>query len=167
MVIWITGYSGAGKTTLAQQLKTELKLQCDLDAILLDGDQIRKALGEETTSYGVIERKKKAYFYAKLAKNISDQGFLVIVATISMFEDVRQWNRKNNIKYLEIFLDVPEQERIKRDYKGIYKKSVKEIVSFQGAYLIPQHPDIIFNDDTGFVIEEMVSNILTIVGEVI
>jgi adenylylsulfate kinase len=84
VVVWITGFSGAGKTTLAHAVRKRLS-SAGIHPLLLDGDEVRAVLGAES---GVFheERKRLARIYSRLARLLSDQGFLVIVATISMFK---------------------------------------------------------------------------------
>lgn len=114
-VVWITGLSGSGKTTLAQALHKEWP-----DAILLDGDDMRKVLGMENAGFDKRGRKNLAFIYARLAQLISSQGFRVIVSTISLFNDIHTWNRDNIPNYIEVFLDVPYEIRAERDPKGLY-----------------------------------------------
>jgi adenylylsulfate kinase len=116
-VIWITGFSGAGKTTLARALMPRLPER----GLLLDGDALRAVLGQTACGYGHEERKQLAFLYARLANMLARQGTTVVVATISLFHDLHTWNRKNLPGYLEVFLDIPEEERQRRDPKGLYK----------------------------------------------
>lgn len=115
-VIWITGLSGAGKTTLARALMPHLPRK----ALLLDGDELRAALGVEGRHFDREGRKQLAFTYARLAGLLAAQGALVVVATISLFHDVHAWNRAHLPDYVEIFLDVPEAVRRERDPKGLY-----------------------------------------------
>lgn len=114
-VIWITGLSGAGKTTLARALLPHLP-----GALLLDGDELRKALNVADSAFDAFSRKKLALTYARLAGLLARQGTTVIVATISLFHEVHAWNREHLPNYLEVFLDVSEEERRRRDPKGLY-----------------------------------------------
>lgn len=115
-VIWITGFSGSGKTTLARNILPLLPPT----TILLDGDAMREVLGQTDSGYGYATRKQLAFVYARLAGMLAGQGFTVVVATISLFHDLHTWNRENLPGYLEVFLDVPDQERLRRDPKGLY-----------------------------------------------
>jgi adenylylsulfate kinase len=114
-VIWITGLSGAGKTTLARALVDHLP-----EAILLDGDELREALGVFDRGFDTTSRKSLALTYARLAGLLARQGSMVVVATISLFHEVHAWNRDHLPGYLEVFLDVPEKTRRARDPKGLY-----------------------------------------------
>jgi adenylylsulfate kinase len=136
-VIWITGLSGAGKTTLAHALLPLLPQP----RLFLDGDVMREALALLAGGYAREERLKLALTYARLAKLIADQGVAVVCATISLFHDVHGWNRDNLPGYCEIFLDVPEDVRMRRDYKKVYQAEEAVV----GKTLIPElplHPDI-------------------------
>lgn len=114
-VIWITGLSGAGKTTLARALLPHLA-----KSIFLDGDELRAALGMEHAGFDAQGRKALAMTYARMANLLAKQGFTIVVATISLFHEIHAWNRSNLPNYLEIYLDVPEEERRRRDPKGLY-----------------------------------------------
>jgi adenylylsulfate kinase len=123
-VIWITGLSGAGKTTVANALNQYLK-KYGFMPILLDGDELRKVFNskeEENGSYCREERIIISKKYSLLCKALSAQGFTVIIATVSMFNEIYAWNRINLPNYFEVYLDVPLQELNRRDPKQIYSK---------------------------------------------
>ena len=123
-VIWITGLSGAGKTTVAEQLT--LRIRCGgWQPILLDGDSLRdlfKNIELIHETYNREARIKLALQYAQICKVLSSQGFTVIIATISMFREVYAWNRANFPKYFEVYLKVPLDELRLRDPKKIYQR---------------------------------------------
>jgi adenylylsulfate kinase len=123
-VIWITGLSGAGKTTLAEELNLRLTKN-NLSSIVLDGDILRKIFqvgSGKGQYYSRDARIDLGLKYGLLCKTLSNQGFLVIIATISMFDEVYIWNRKNIENYFEIYLKVPLSELYSRDNKKIYKR---------------------------------------------
>ena len=123
-VIWITGLSGAGKTTVAEQLTLRIR-ELGLNPILLDGDVLRdlfKNTGAISQTYNREARIKLALKYAHMCKILSSQGFTVVIATISMFREVYAWNRANLPNYFEVYLKVPLDELRLRDFKKIYQR---------------------------------------------
>lgn len=117
-VIWITGLSGAGKSTVADALKSRFECQ-GRKPILLDGDVLR-GLFSNGDKYDATSRLELARNYGRLCQMLAHQGQTVICATISMRNQVYDWNRKNLPNYLEVFLDVPLEVRQARDPKGYY-----------------------------------------------
>ena len=140
-LIWITGLANSGKTTLARFIKKELD-QKFKNVVHIDGDEIREVLSENSYTYS--SRKKLAYRYSKLCKILSDQKLIVIISTISMFDEIREWNKKNNKKYFEIYIKSPIEERLARDAKKIYKK--KNIVTFNDKYQEPKNPNFLYTE---------------------
>lgn len=145
-VIWITGLSGAGKTTVARALKKEMP-----GAILLDGDELREVMDAASARFDKESRKKLAASYGRLAGLLAGQGFTIIVATISLFHSQHDWNRKNLPGYLEVFMDAPEEVRRKRDPKGLYAKQAQgQVTQMAGASDLnvefPLNPDLRFDD---------------------
>lgn len=136
---WITGLSGAGKTTLAKKIKSKIN-----NSILLDGDIIREILNI-SYGYDIDSRLKLAYVYAKMAKMMVENNINVICSTISLFHEVQYWNRKNIPGYVEVFLDVDMHELERRDPKHIYSKSksgnLKNVVGVDIAAEFPLNPD--------------------------
>lgn len=129
-VIWITGLSGAGKSTLAEQVVFELK-QLDLHAILLDGDCLREITGTTNTKsqdFSKARRLALSMSYCKLCKLLSDQGFLVVIATISMFSEIHAWNRENLPKYFEVYVKASLDTLRQRDPKGIYRDFDSQLI---------------------------------------
>ena len=117
-VYWITGLSGAGKSTLARALCARLR-SLGRTAIVLDGDSLREILGN-AVSYDADGRLALARAYSRLARLLAVQGVDVVVATISMFEEIFSWNRSHQPNYVEVYLKVPIAELERRDPKGIY-----------------------------------------------
>lgn len=112
---------------------------------MLDGDELREVMGA-TQSHTQEERKQLAMRYSRLCKMIASQGVDVAIATISMFREVHEWNRANIPGYIEIFLDVPKDELIRRDPKQIYARAardeLKNVAGFDFAVDTPSAPDI-------------------------
>jgi adenylylsulfate kinase-like enzyme/SAM-dependent methyltransferase len=121
-VIWITGYSGSGKTTVGRVVERELQ-QKRVPAIFLDGDDLRNMFAEKW-GYTRADRIELARVYFRLCSYLSSQGFTVVLAAVAMYDEVREWIRSNVPNVTEVFLDVPEEERIRRDKltKNVYSR---------------------------------------------
>jgi len=123
-VIWITGLSGAGKTTLATELVSCLRDNND-KPVLLDGDVFRDLLKVPNLMVDEHSREVRislALKYGLMCQLLASQGITVVIATISMFEEVYTWNRKNLPNYFEVYLKVPLKELRTRDPKSIYRR---------------------------------------------
>ncbi|GAB6057110.1 adenylyl-sulfate kinase [Desulfonatronum parangueonense] len=146
-VIWITGLSGAGKTTLAKTLLPHLPSP----AVLLDGDELRSALGMAGTGFDRDSRLNLALSYARLARLLAVQGLTVVVATISLFHSVHDWNRANQPNYLEVWLDVPEAECRRRDPKGLYaaQQADSQPMACEETAEFPRCADVVFRYERG------------------
>lgn len=142
-VLWLTGVSGAGKTTTAKKIQ-EL-WHCP--SILLDGDNIRQFWPELGLS--AEDRKENVLRMGRLAHLLADQlhDILIIVACIAPYSRDRDTNRKliNTVgTYHEVHIKASLSERIRRDPKGLYKKAIsKEIINltgYDGVYEEPTRP---------------------------
>ena len=144
---WITGLSGAGKTTIGKLLHDYISKSKD-NVVLLDGDEIRDVFQDYT--YTEDGRIKLTYKYSRLCKMLNKQGIDVIICCVSMYDECREWNRKEIENYREIYLDVPIEELIIRDQKQLYSRALKcEIENVMGVnmeYQVPKHPDLVINN---------------------
>jgi adenylylsulfate kinase len=148
MVIWVTGLAGAGKSTFATELITVLRKNLE-GVVHLDGDHLRNILAEENpSSYSRGNRLKLAKIYTNLAKLLSDQHLIVVVSTISLFNEIHCWNRENIKKYVEIVLNPPLNILKKRDKKDLYSNSKKGTQTNVSGLDInvdfPQNPEFYF-----------------------
>lgn len=107
LIIWITGLPGTGKTTLARSFIFDMAQKGE-KFLLLDGDELRVAFGG-VSRYDRESRIQLAHSYARLANLISIQGFNVVVSTVSLFNEVQNFNRQNLKGYREVFLEVDLQ----------------------------------------------------------
>jgi adenylylsulfate kinase len=106
-VLWITGLSGVGKSTLARALVAELSHDGKAP-LLLDGDDIRRqAPARPGDDVDIESRRARAWHIAKLAHGAALQEQAVIVATISLFAEVQRWNREHHARFAEILLTAP------------------------------------------------------------
>lgn len=162
ILYWITGLSGAGKTTIGNRLFYELRKQRS-NVVLLDGD-ILKNIVNDNPGYTLEERKQRAFKYALMCKMLTDQEITVICCTVAMFDEVREWNRKNNKGYVEVFLDVPLEVLQLRDQKGMYSTfktgEMKNISGLDVMVEFPKNPDIYIKNDGSYSVKEGVEKIL-------
>ena len=152
-VIWITGLASAGKTTLAEGLALRLK-ENGLHPILLDGDILRNIFKNDTSKQQYYDRTSRINLglkYGLLCQNLSKQGFTVVIATISMFDEVYIWNRENISNYFEVYLKVPLNELCLRDNKNIYQRyrngMINDVVGLDLPIDEPRTADVIYDFD--------------------
>ncbi len=161
-VFWITGLSGAGKTTIGRLFFEKFKAEHD-KTVFFDGDELRKAVASDL-GYSEDARRECAMRYSRLCKLLADQEINVIICTISMFHSVRDWNRSNIPDYKEIYVRVPMEVLRKRDQKGLYSGNTSEtdknVVGVTFEFEEPTNPDIIIDNDGSKEPEEIVRNIL-------
>lgn len=161
-VYWLTGLSGAGKTTLAVLLAEYLRSQ-GKQVVLLDGDVMRAVLGDRA-GHTAAERRVLAGQYGAMCRMISSQGVTVVCATISMFQDVRDWNRTHLTRYCEIYLRVSLEELIRRDQKGLYGRALKgeieNVIGINAPFEEPDSPDIILDNDGSRTPEGVLAELL-------
>ncbi len=119
-VIWITGLSGAGKTSIAGKVVEQLRAR--ENAILLDGDVVREIVADPKTGHDTESRLVNAYRICRLAQVLAAQGFTVVVATMSLFREIHSWNRRNLPRYFEVYLKVDLEVLRARDPKGLYSR---------------------------------------------
>ncbi len=150
-VIWFTGLSGAGKTTVAQQVERELNKLGFLTQIL-DGDNIRSGINNNL-GFSVEDREENIRRIAEVSKLFLNCGIICINSFISPTEDIRKIatdiiDREN---FIEVFVNAPIEVCEQRDVKGLYKKARRgEIINFTGIdspFDIPKNPDIELKTD--------------------
>ena len=157
-VYWITGLSGAGKTTIGKTVYNIIHKNKD-NVVLLDGDTLRDVFGNDL-GYDIDDRKKSAMRNARICALLASQGIDVICCTISMFDFVRDWKRKNISNYKEIYIKVPEDVLLKRNQKGMYSADKKDLVGFGIAMEEPKSPDITVINDGSIAPEKIAMSIL-------
>ncbi|MCH5248463.1 MAG: adenylyl-sulfate kinase [Lachnospiraceae bacterium] len=161
-VYWITGLDGSGKTTIGNALYYKMKKTAPV--VLFDGDILKEIAGGGVPGYTKEERLARAKRYSLLCKLLSDQGIDVIICTISMFDEVRTWNRENFAHYIEVFLDVSLDILKKRDKKGLYLNtdSKDELPGLHYEAEFPKEPDIVLHTDGSVSVKECVERIQNI-----
>lgn len=143
-VLWLTGLSGSGKTTIAEILEGELRSR-GLKVERLDGDIVRQGLTQDL-GFSKEDRDKNIERVTFVAKLLSRNGVGVICSFISPYQSVRDKVRLETTNFIEIFVDASLDAVIERDVKGLYKKAIAgEIENFTGIsdpYEAPVDPDV-------------------------
>ena len=149
IVVWITGLSGAGKSTIAKRC-AELLLEAGELPTILDGDEFRKAVGDDL-GHDHAGRLLNAYRLARFANMLARQGHTVLCATMSLFHEVQEWNREHNARYLEVYVRAPIESLEARDAKGIYGRvrrgESSGLVGVDLPFHEPLRPDLVFDND--------------------
>ena len=140
MVIWLTGLSGSGKSSLAAALHALLKPERP-SLVRLDGDEIRAVFGGDL-GYTEPERVQQIQRIQRLAKMLADQKLDVLVAALYAHPDLLAWNRANLPGYFEVYLEAEVDFLIRRETKGLYARARRgEIANVVGVD-IPWHAPI-------------------------
>lgn len=150
MVIWITGLSGAGKTTVCEAIYKELKPKMPT-LVLLDGDIVRAIFGGGL-GFSEAERVIQIKRIQALANELEKQAFVVLVAALYSHPDLLSWNRANFSSYFEVYLNTSLDTVKRRDSKGLYARAdrgeEKDVVGVDIPWHAPQKPDLVLDGDS-------------------
>lgn len=143
-VLWFTGLSGAGKTTLARHLEDELRARA-VRLERLDGDTVRESLTKDL-GFSKQDRDTNIERVTFVAKLLSRNNVVVLAAFISPYQETRAYIRREVTNYIEVFVDAPLEVCAQRDVKGMYARAFAgELEHFTGVndpYETPESPDI-------------------------
>ena len=162
-VIWLTGLSGSGKSTIANALETRLHEQ-GKRTYILDGDNIRHGLSKDL-GFTDSDRVENIRRIGEVAKLMVDAGIIVLTAFISPFRAERDLARSllNEDEFKEVFIDVPLKIAEERDPKGLYKKAregkIKNFTGIDSDYEKPLLPDYTFKTDK-LTVKQIVEELL-------
>ena len=160
-ILWFTGLSASGKSTLANEIEKAL-FHRGLKTYLLDGDNLRNGLNSDL-DFSLEDREENIRRVAHISQLMLDAGLIVITAFISPFRKEREFARSliNEDEFIEVFVDTSLETCEARDKKGLYKKAKRgEIKNFTGInspYEKPTDADIVIKDQT---IEQSIEHIL-------
>lgn len=162
-VYWITGLSGAGKSTIGSCL-TELLRRKEIPVIFLDGDEIREVLGQ-LAGHSEAERRHLSMTYSRLCRMISAQGVAVVCSTISMFDDTREWNRENIRDYTEVYIRASLDVLVERDQKQLYSRALRgeaeNVMGVNMNFEEPKNADVIIDNDGSCTPEEIAERLMS------
>lgn len=161
-VVWLTGLSGAGKTTISTALEALLR-ERQIRLERLDNDTIRQTLSRDL-GFSKEDRDKNIERVTFVAQLLSRNHVGVVASFISPYAVMRAFARQQTTNFIEVFVDAPLEVCISRDVKGLYAKALRgEIPNFTGIsdpYEAPQQPDVHLRTD----LETVEGCVLRIVG---
>ena len=144
-VYWLTGLSGAGKTTIGRLWRDELR-RAGETMVFLDGDEMRSVFGTGLGFSGA-DRRKLAESYGRLCALLSGQGVTVVCCTISMFNSVRAWNRAHIPGYYEVYIQASMETLRRRDQKGLYSRNADNVAGVGLQVELPSAPDLVLENN--------------------
>jgi adenylyl-sulfate kinase len=148
--IWLTGLSGAGKTTISDALEPLLRERGITKLEKLDGDVVRTHLSKGL-GFSKEDRDTNIRRIGWVAEVLTRNGVCVIASAISPYRDIREQNRRDIGNYIEVYVKCSIPELTRRDVKGLYEKALKgEIANFTGIsdpYEEPLNPEVIVDTE--------------------
>lgn len=170
MVIWLTGLSGSGKTTIGRHILS-LWRRSSPNTAFVDGDDVRRilAITNDDTAFTLEGRREVAERIAAICSWLDAQDIHVVCSTISLFDDLHEANNRKFSKYFEVYIDVPMETLARRDDKNLYAPAYRgEIHNVMGVDLPfspPKAPDMVIDNsedraDLRDVAEEILSRAL-------
>jgi len=167
-LIWLTGLSGSGKSTIANALEIEL-FNKNIQTYVLDGDNVRKGINKDL-AFSPEDRTENIRRIAEIAKLMTDAGIVVLAAFISPYrkdrENIKEIVGDNN--FIEVYLNTPIEECEKRDVKGLYKKArqgkIKNFTGINAPYEVPINPKIEIKTEL-LTVDESVASIIGVLNQ--
>lgn len=162
VVVWFTGFSGAGKSTIAEALREKLQFEgCRLE--VLDGDEIRENLTKDL-GFSKEDRDTNIRRIGFVAKLLARNGVIVLVPVISPYRAIREEIRASIGNFIEVFVNAPISVCEERDVKGLYKQvragKIKQFTGIDDPYEPPTNPEVECRTDLEDI-SESVAKILT------
>jgi adenylylsulfate kinase len=168
MLLWFTGLSGSGKSTIANALEKALNLK-GISTYTLDGDNIRSGLNSDL-SFSPTDRTENIRRIAQVANLMIDAGLVVLGAFVSPYrkdrEEIKTIVHPDN--FIEIYINTSLEECERRDVKGLYKKArdgeIKNMTGISAPYEVPENPDIEINTEAENIegaVEKILNHIKT------
>ena len=159
VTVWFTGLPCSGKTTIAREVMKRLEDKYDVE--LLDGDTVRDYI--RNRDFSREGRNKHLRYIALMARLLSKRGVIVLCSFVSPYRENRDFARKINDNFVEVYVKAPLEVCIERDVKGMYKKALNgEIKGFTGIddpYEEPDDPELVIETDKE-TLEESTNKVL-------
>ena len=158
ILFWITGLSGSGKSTMGKKIHKRINNLYG-PTIMISGDNVRKIFGLK--GHTKTQRLNITKKYCNFAKYITDQKINLIFAVVAMFDQPRNWNRKNIKNYIEIYIKSNLKKIINQNKKKIYHtKKIKNIVGIDIKPEFPRRPDIVIQNNFKLTTEELSKKVI-------
>ncbi|CAH2350000.1 adenylyl-sulfate kinase [[Candida] railenensis] len=166
VTVWLTGLSASGKSTIACALEQSL-LARGLNSYRLDGDNVRFGLNKDL-GFSEADRNENIRRISEVAKLFNDSCCITLTSFISPYKQDRQLARelheKDNLPFVEVYVDVPVSVAEERDPKGLYKKAreglIKEFTGVSAPYEAPESPEIHLKNYEGVSVEDAAQQII-------
>jgi adenylyl-sulfate kinase len=142
LVVWFTGLSGAGKSTIAVEVE-RLLFEQNIKVFLLDGDNIRMGINSDL-GFSDSDRNENIRRVTEIAKLFCNAGIVTLVSFISPFTIMRE-NARESIgreQFIEVYAKASLETCRQRDPKGLYKKNIENVTGLDSAYEPPENPDV-------------------------
>ena len=149
MILWITGISGSGKTTIGKSFFKNFKKN-HKNTVFLDGDEFRSLFGNDL-KYTLKDRDKNAQRMTSFVKYLSNKKINLIISANLTSQRYRNWCKKNLKNFVQIYIRANLKSLIKRDYKRLYKKAlkkkIKNVVGVDLPFKDPKKIDLFLSND--------------------
>jgi adenylylsulfate kinase len=145
LVVWFTGLSGSGKSTIAVELEKMLN-EKGYAVYLLDGDNIRHGINSDL-GFSDEDRNENIRRIGEVAALFCDAGIITLAAFISPFQRMREFARERigTENFIEVYVSTDFETCCKRDPKGLYQKNIKNFTGKDSVYEAPLHPEVVLD----------------------
>lgn len=170
MVVWITGPSAVGKTTLGERLRLLWRERAP-NVVLVDGDAMRQLFGaaDDPASFTLAGRRRNAERIVEVCRWLDRQDMHVVCCILALFDDILTLNRERFSGYLEVRLTAPLPVLTARDPKGLYRKALagemRNVVGIDIPYALTSRPDLTFDTSGAESADDLARAILAALGK--
>ena len=149
VVVWLTGLSGAGKTTISRIAAKQLR-ESGYKTAVLDGDAVRAKLSPDL-GFSVADRWENIRRVSRIAKFLAGQGVIVLAAFIAPYRAMREYCRLELDPFIEVYVRCSLEECMRRDVKGLYQKAkkgaIRQLTGVDAPFEEPDHPELILDTE--------------------